>query len=513
MRTDLAAAILIAAALAILAAALWPGAWLGLLLVLVILQDWLSARGIPFVQFADETLVLAGLAGIAVRTWMRIQAEGARPAETTHSAEAAHRVTIPRTPLDLPTLAFAAVGVVAAIAEDIPPVVAALGLVALMKGLLAFQLGARTPLSDRGLARGLRIILGLIAALALIGLLQRLGGEPIYRVTGQAGHFATWAGGKTPSLFFNHNAFGHALVLGGALALGLALAAGRRTHAADGLEMAAGRPALATGGRDQRRLALIALACLAGLVVAGSREAWLAAAVGVAVVAAVGRSRRLVGLAAVVVVVIGVGAVTVSLGSPLMRAELARRSAGIGDGWHAYRLGFTGREFRGEYRVYVLLKSWDIFLDHPVWGTGPGRFGGQVAVRYPSPVYPRYDFLPLDGQHAPLDVFWARLLTEFGLAGTLFYLAAFTLALRIHWRSRRSDDPLTRGLGLGGLMAWVAILLLGVFSPALEDPLTAIPLWVWAGVVWRRSWTGALNASGGTIEDRAERRDVGAPNP
>lgn len=489
VRADLAAAILIAAALAILAAALWPGAWLGLLLVLVILQDWLSARGLPLVQFADEALVLAGLAGIVARTWWRIQAEGTRPADRTRC------VAIPRTPLDLPTLAFAAVGVVAAVAEDIPPVVAALGLLALMKGLLAFQLGARTPLSDRGLRRGLRIVLGLIAALALIGLLQRLGGEPIYRLTGQAGHFATWIGGKTPSLFFNHNAFGHALVLGGALALGLALGLGT-----------------AVGRRTRRRLALIALACLAGLVVAGSREAWLAAAVGVAVVAAVGRSRRLVMLAAAVVVVIGIGAVTVSLGSPLMRAELARRSAGIGDGWHAYRLGFTGQQFRGEYRVYVLLKSWDIFRDHPVWGTGPGRFGGQVAVRYPSPIYPRYDFLPLDGQHAPLDVFWARLLTEFGLAGTLCYLAAFAAALRIHWRARRSSDPLTRGLGLGGLMAWVAIALFGVFSPALEDPLTAIPLWIWAGVVWRRSWIGALNAPGGTVEDDAMRRDIGAQN-
>jgi len=475
----LTAAGAVAIALAIFAAALWPGFWLGLLVVLVILQDWLIARGLPLVGYADEAMVLAGLAGLALRKLWRIQAEKEQAsrqergpeheAERGRIAAVPHRVTIPRTPLDLPTLAFLAVGGIAAIAEGVPPLVAGLGLLALLKGLLAFQLGARTPLTDRALTRGIRVVLGLVAGLALIGLLQRLGGEVVYRWTGQTGHFATWLGGKVPSLLFNHNAFGHVLVLGGALALGLLLA---------------------TGGPVRRRRGLIALACLAGLVVAGSREAWLAAAAGVAALAVVGRSRRLVALAVAVALVIGVGAVAVSFRSPLMRAELARRSAGLGAGWHAYQLGFKGREFRGEYRVYVLLKSWDIFRDHAGWGTGPGRFGGQVAVIYPTPIYPRYDFLPLDGQHAPLDVFWARLLTEFGLLGTLCYLAAFALVLRIHRRAARSEDGLTRGLGLGGLIAWVAIALLGLFSPALEDPLTAIPFWVWAGLVWRRSRLG-----------------------
>jgi hypothetical protein len=26
----------------------------------------------------------------------------------------------------------------------------------------------------------------------------------------------------------------------------------------------------------------------------------------------------------------------------------------------------------------------------------------------------------------------------------------------------------------------------GLFSPALEDPLVAVPFWAWSGVVWAR---------------------------
>lgn len=449
----------LAAALAALAAgvtaalaATRPAAWIGALLAIVVAQDAVVAAGFAAAQMADEAWVLAGVAGLALRA-MRARGRGG---------------PVPRTPVDLPTLGFAAAGLAGAVVERVPPWVAALGILAVLKGLLAFQLGARAPLADGAAWRGIRWAAAGTAALAAVGLVQRLGGETAHRWTGQAAHWAAWAGTKTPSLLFNHNAFGHAMLLGGALAVGL---------------LVAGAPSDVRRARALRAAAGLALA---GLVISGSREAWLAAAAGLAAAAAALRSRRLAWLAAGVAVALAVGGAAVYLGSPFLREELARRTAGVFEGWHLFRLGFTGWAFRGEYRVYIVLKSWQVFLDHPLLGTGPGRFGGAVAARYLSPVYERYAFLPLDGVYIPLDVFWSRLLAESGVLGAACYGAACVAAVRVHRAGLRAGDALTRGLAAGGLMAAAAVAVLGLFSPALEDPLTAIPAWAWAGVVWRR---------------------------
>lgn len=455
----LAALLGLAAGLATALAALRPGLWLGLLLGLVLLQDLLVARGLARLQVADEVMVLAGLGGLALRALWSWRRGGA----------------LPRTPLDLPSLALVLAGLAGAWWNAVPPLVAALGLLALLKGLLAFQLGARTPLAGAAIRRGTDWLLGLAALLAGVGLAQRLGGEAVYGWTGQAAHYARWLGTKTPALFDHHNAFGHAMVFGGALALGLAWAHAPRVP----------------------RLALLAAPlCLAGLVVSASRESWLAAVLALAAAALAARSRRLALLALVATLVLAAGAAFVYLGSPFLREELARRTAGVGAGWHDYRLGFTGQQFRGEYRVYVLLKSWEVFADHPWLGTGPGRFGGAVAARFPSPVYEAYDFLALDGVLGPLDVFWAGLLAELGLLGALAFLWAFGAALSVHLRALGATEPLTRGLGLGGVMAWVAVLVFGAFAPALEDPLVAIPFWLWAGLVWRMGRPASRDGEG-----------------
>lgn len=428
---------------AVLAAALWPGAVAGLLLAVVLLQDWLVTHGLPVAQFLDEGLVLLGLAGLAV--------------QSVRSGR------LDFTPLDGPTAAFVLLGLVAAVVNDVPILVAALGLLALLKGLLAFQLFARARLSERAVSRGAAAVAAFTAAMGLLALAQRLGGQPVYALTGRLAYYLQWQGGKAPAVFTNHNVLGHVCALGGALALGLALA---------------------STGRPARWYAAAALACLAGLVVSASRESWLAVAVALGAVALATRSRRLGRIAVAAVLVLAVGGALVYFGSPLLRAEIARRGAGVPGGWHDYRLGFTGHQFRGEYRVYILLKSWEIWRDHLWLGTGPGRYGGHVATLYPSPVYATYDFLPLYDTYLPLDVFWSRLLTELGLLGAACYGLALFQVARIHWRGRRAPGRLVRGLATGGLLGFLIVLVLGGFAPALEDPLVAIPFWGWAGVVW-----------------------------
>ncbi len=446
-----AALLLAATAAATVLFASFPAALLGLLIAAVLGQDLLVSLGIQIAQQADEALIAVGILAVAAR-----------------AVVLGH---VRRTPLDLPLLAFLAASLASAAVQQVPAAIAVLGTLALVKGLLAFQLTARIHLGRENLRRSLDAILAAAGLFAAIGMLQRIGGLPVYRLTGKVDYYlSNWQGTKAPSIFAHHNALGHVCVMGGTLALGLAVT---------------------SEGRRRRQLLLVAGTCLAGLVASASRESWLAAAAALVIVAVLTGSRRIWRVALFTAGILVIGGGLVYFGSPLLHSEIARRAAGVVEGWDAFRLGFTGMQFRGEYRVYVLLKSWEIFVDNPVFGTGPGLFGGHVASLFQSPIYEEYSFLPLDGVYQPLDVFWSRLLTEFGLVGTAPFLWAIAVAAGAVWSASRHGDPLTRGIGLGGLMALPAVIVFGVFSPALEDPLVAVLMWAWAGLCWSRACADA----------------------
>jgi len=442
----LAAGLLVLAGSAV--AGRFPGQALAGLLALVLLQDPMVAAGLTPLQMADEAMVILAMAGLA---WQALRCG-----------------RLVRTPLDLPSLGFLLAALLSAAVRQVPAWIAALGVLSLAKGLAVFHLAARLPDPRRAARRGLPWLLGLTAASAAVALVQRLGGAGVYRLMGRLDYHQQWQGTKAPSIFFNHNSLGHVMVLAGLPLLALALSP----------------PALASLGRATRPVRMAALLCLGGLVVSASREAWLAAMAGLLILAVLGRSRRHWVLALAVCLVLALGGLGVYAGSALLRAEIARRTAGVWEGWRLYQMGYSGWSYRGEYRVYNILKSWEIFLDQPLLGTGPGRFGGATAVRYPSPVYAAYDFLPLNGAYIPLDVFWSRLLTEFGLLGAAAYLSCLAAYGRLAWRLARAPDPLGRATGLAAAMALAAVLVLGVFSPALEDPLSSMPFWALGGLTW-----------------------------
>ncbi len=419
-----------------------PGLLSAALIVLVVLQDALVGAGATWLQAADEAIVLVLAAGLGIRL--------------------IRSGTLSRTPLDRATLCLAGTGLAATVLQSVPLTVALLGGLSIFKGLLSWHVAARVRLRGLSTERFLEGVAWIAAALGLLAVIQRIGGEPVYAAMGRLAYFERYAGGKAPSVFYNHNALGHALVLGGALALGLAMQ-----------------------GRPRSRMSAAAVACLAGLLVSASREAWLGAAAGLLLAPLVLRSRRLLAVALIVVSILAIGGTAVYASSETMRTDVAQRSEGVIEGWRDFRLGFSGDKYRGEYRVYIVLKSIEVWRDHMWLGTGPGRFGGQVAVTHQTPIYETYNFQPLDGAHIPLDVFWSRLLAEWGLAGTLCFVWAYGLVLSAHLVAIRATDPLARAVGLGGIVAWGAMLVFGMFAPALEDPLTSIPFWAWGGLSWQ----------------------------
>ena len=76
-------------------------------------------------------------------------------------------------------------------------------------------------------------------------------------------------------------------------------------------------------------------------------------------------------------------------------------------------------------RPYTRYKSLEIWQDQPVWGIGPGMFGGIVASKFNSPVYSDYDLknknylIKVGG----IEQFWFQLIAEMGIVGFLTFLS------------------------------------------------------------------------------------------
>jgi O-antigen ligase len=99
--------------------------------------------------------------------------------------------------------------------------------------------------------------------------------------------------------------------------------------------------------------------------------------------------------------------------------------------------------------------AWDMFLDHPWLGIGPGNY---------STAYEQY-FLP--GWLEPLGHahnYYLNLAAELGLLGLSAYLFVLALAIRAAIRGLRATDPFWRTVALGTLGSLVAIALHSAFD-------------------------------------------------
>lgn len=136
--------------------------------------------------------------------------------------------------------------------------------------------------------------------------------------------------------------------------------------------------------------------------------------------------------------------------------------------------------FTVPYREYARGKAMEIWKDHPVWGVGPGMFGGIVSVISHSPYYEEYNFdqemelVDFLESWKSLDQFWPQILAEMGLAGTLAFmalLASWMIFFLILIRRKVPDDM--RGF-LAGLAVFMIMVVIFSFGNPLKSPVMVV---------------------------------------
>jgi O-antigen ligase len=116
------------------------------------------------------------------------------------------------------------------------------------------------------------------------------------------------------------------------------------------------------------------------------------------------------------------------------------------------------------YRTYSRDKAIEIWKDHPIFGIGPGMFGGVVSIKSNSYVYEEYNFdvraKIFVNEFRSIDQFWPQLLGETGIVGTLNFCALLiSLNLIFFMLRKQVASEEMRGLFFGVMIFTIVIII------------------------------------------------------
>jgi O-antigen ligase len=242
--------------------------------------------------------------------------------------------------------------------------------------------------------------------------------------------------------------------------------------AALGLHLA---PAMMGTGRTRLLAIAAALASFAGIIATGSRGAWIAAAILIAITTLVAilrvhpRKRALVPAAAIASLLI----IALSATAWTMRdSPLASR---ITTGYQEVRSALSNGQYNSDTgaRIYMNMRAAQAFASHPVQGVGAGGYRTWV-----NDYDPQHADIAHDHAHsAPLHA--AATLGLVGLTlNTLLLIAVFRGALHACNQQPSEEDPQTP-LGTysaGPIFALTGLLLVGFFDTVQINAATAAQL-------------------------------------
>jgi O-antigen ligase len=137
-------------------------------------------------------------------------------------------------------------------------------------------------------------------------------------------------------------------------------------------------------------------------------------------------------------------------------------------------------------RLWSLNNGFHIWAHYPIFGSGPGTYGGKLALNYASPVY----LQGIQNGYVALyftDNQWLQLLVQTGIVGVILF-ALF--AVNVFVELLRGYNKSNSWLSLGVAGAFVAFLVAGFFGNVLEFGAIAVPMGVMIGIAQSKEVRG-----------------------
>lgn len=223
-----------------------------------------------------------------------------------------------------------------------------------------------------------------------------------------------------------------------------------------------------SGWRNRVLLAVLAAAALGGLVVTGTRSAWLGALVaGIAFAVIAWDWRR------VVPALLVLGGLAFLLMPPNLRSRLERS------------LNLGGTEYR--LRGVIYQAGWQMAVDNPLFGVGPGNFAEAYRNRYLPALLREGTFTKREqrdlGHHFHSHNNLINLAAGCGFVGLGLFLAfCISLVALLLARIRECGEPWQRNLPFLALLILISLFIQGLFDHTLFGVVGGNVFWFAAGM-------------------------------
>ena len=123
-------------------------------------------------------------------------------------------------------------------------------------------------------------------------------------------------------------------------------------------------------------------------------------------------------------------------------------------------------------RIWSLINGWHLFKNHWFLGTGPGTYGGQIALTNASPI----DLQGIQNGYTALyftDNQWLQILVQLGIIGFTIFIFFVIAALVSMLKSFNKKRDI---MFLGAATVLVAFIIAGAFANVVEFSVLAVPV-------------------------------------